>query len=66
MQEVTMAALAGAVLLTAASRFRPLLAVQRGVILLRAAGYLLGEMADGAWARRNRWRECEERVRREA
>lgn len=39
--------------------------IQWVALRARAAGFLLAEMAEGAWQRRTRWRECVERARRE-
>ena len=66
MQEVGMSIMASGVTLAVLTKLRPFLAIQRAAIYTRAAGYLLAEMADGAWARRGRWSECEARARREA
>jgi hypothetical protein len=44
---------------------RPLLKIQRGITLLRASGYLLEEMAEGAKSRLGRWPECKARAERE-
>lgn len=69
MQEMSTTVLAGAAGLMGyvlVTKFSPIAAAVRGLVYLRAAGYLLGEMADGAWARRGRFDECVERARREA
>lgn len=47
-QEVTYGALAGAMLLTCFTRFRPLLAIQRGVIYARAVVAVLPSGARAA------------------
>ena len=44
---------------------RPLLKLQRGITLLRASGYLLEEMAEGAKSRLYRWPECKSKAERE-
>ena len=44
---------------------KPLLKLQRGITLLRAAGYMLEEMADGAKSRLYRWPECKGKAERE-
>ena len=39
--------------------------IQWAAIRVRAAGYLLVVMIEGAWARRSRWPECVEQARRD-
>lgn len=46
-------------------RINPALELQRLAINLRAAGYLIADMIDGAMGRMYRWREHIERARRE-
>ena len=48
-----------------ASHANPIRSAASGVIRVLAATYLIREMAKGAWARRDRWRECLDRARRE-
>lgn len=48
------------------NRLNPALALQRMAVNLRALGYLVSDMADGARSRAYRWREHVERARREA
>ena len=50
--------------LSVAQKRSPFALLARWCVLARAACILLGEMAEGAWARRNRWQECVERARR--
>lgn len=45
-------------------RHKPLERIQRGVVLMRAAGFLIAEMIEGAKLRVARWPECVERARR--
>jgi hypothetical protein len=61
-----MTLMASGVTFAVLTKLRPIWAIGRGAIMARAAGYLLVQMAEGAWARRTRWAECEERARREA
>lgn len=67
MQEVTYGAMAGAMLFTCATRFRPLLAIQRAVILMRAVGKVLPLGMRAFWRTvQVEFPECEREARREA
>ena len=46
-------------------RTDPMTMVARWCIAIRAVILLSAELSRGAWERRNRWRECLERARRE-
>jgi hypothetical protein len=50
--------------LSVAQKRSPFALLARWCVLCRAACILLGDMAEGAWARRNRWEECVQRARR--
>lgn len=47
------------------ARRTPLSLLDMAVLNARAAWMLAATMAEGAWARRNRWQECKERAWRE-
>lgn len=41
---------------------RPLLKLGRGIVYIRASGYMIQEWFEGAKSRNNRWRECVRRA----
>jgi hypothetical protein len=51
-------------LLCSLQKRSPFALLGRWCVLARAACILLGDMAQGAWGRRDRWEECVERARR--
>lgn len=50
--------------ISVAQKRSPFALLARWCVLARAACILLGDMAEGAWGRRDRWEECIERARR--
>ena len=50
--------------LSVAQKRSPFALLARWCVLARAACILLGDMAQGAMGRRDRWQECVERARR--
>ena len=50
--------------ISVAQKRSPFALLARWCVLARAACILLGDMAQGAWGRRDRWEECVERARR--
>jgi heme A synthase len=50
--------------ISVAQKRSPFAPLARWCVLARAACILLGDMAQGAWGRRDRWQECVERARR--